>query len=225
VSNHDLSSAKPWRESLERSRARRALALRTRRRVRVSRSSVAVTLASLTFAAGGAFAASSSGGTSAGTSTSVAATAAPVSAAAVQSALGVTADGVVGPITRAALRRFQRAHGLPVSGAIDSATVAALGLSGAGARSFSSTTTSTSTSGSDALASIAQCESGGNPAAVSPDGQYRGKYQFTRATWRSLGGHGDPAAASEATQDAMAAKLYAQRGLAPWPACGAQIGG
>jgi hypothetical protein len=73
---------------------------------------------------------------------------------------------------------------------------------------------------STALAKIAACESGGDPTIVSPDGRYRGKYQFTRATWRAMGGSGDPAKADEATQDAMAAKLYAQRGAAPWPVCG-----
>ena len=48
------------------------------------------------------------------------------------------------------------------------------------------------------LRRIAECESGGDPTAVSPDGRYRGKYQFTRSTWRALGGDGDPADASEA---------------------------
>jgi peptidoglycan hydrolase CwlO-like protein len=70
------------------------------------------------------------------------------------------------------------------------------------------------------LARIAQCESGGNPRAVSASGQYRGKYQFDLGTWQSLGGTGDPAAASEAEQDRLAALLYAQRGPAPWPVCG-----
>ena len=70
------------------------------------------------------------------------------------------------------------------------------------------------------LAKIAACESGGDPTAISRDGHYRGKYQFTRATWRWLGGTGDPAKAAEATQDAMAAKLLALRGTAPWPVCG-----
>jgi hypothetical protein len=55
---------------------------------------------------------------------------------------------------------------------------------------------------------------------VSSTGRYRGKYQFSRATWRDLGGSGDPAAAPESVQDAMAAKLYAQRGAQPWPVCG-----
>ena len=70
------------------------------------------------------------------------------------------------------------------------------------------------------LDNIAACESGGNPGAVSPSGQYRGKYQFDYGTWRSVGGSGDPAAASEAEQDRRAAMLYAQRGSSPWPVCG-----
>jgi peptidoglycan hydrolase CwlO-like protein len=74
--------------------------------------------------------------------------------------------------------------------------------------------------GPGVLERIAQCESGGNPRAVSASGQYRGKYQFSQATWEGVGGTGDPAAASEAEQDKRAAILYAQSGPAPWPVCG-----
>ncbi len=70
------------------------------------------------------------------------------------------------------------------------------------------------------LKKIAQCESGGNPRAISPDGQYRGKYQFSRATWRAMGGKGDPAKASEYKQDKLALKLYRAEGTRPWPYCG-----
>lgn len=70
------------------------------------------------------------------------------------------------------------------------------------------------------LARIAQCESGGNPRAVSSSGLYRGKYQFSVGTWQSVGGVGDPAAAPEAEQDRRAAILYARSGPAPWPVCG-----
>lgn len=70
------------------------------------------------------------------------------------------------------------------------------------------------------LSAIAQCESGGNPSAVDPTGTYRGKYQFDYQTWQSVGGTGDPAAAPESVQDALAQKLYSQRGSAPWPVCG-----
>jgi Transglycosylase-like domain len=69
------------------------------------------------------------------------------------------------------------------------------------------------------LKKIAMCESGGNIRAISPDGQYRGKYQFSRPTWRSVGGKGDPAKASEYEQDKRALKLYKREGTAPWPNC------
>lgn len=72
----------------------------------------------------------------------------------------------------------------------------------------------------ETLEAIASCESGGNPAAVSSDGSYRGKYQFDYGTWASMGGSGDPAAASEEEQDYRAAQLYAQAGSSPWPICG-----
>jgi len=70
------------------------------------------------------------------------------------------------------------------------------------------------------LESIGACESGGDPTAVSSDGSYRGKYQFSFETWASVGGSGDPAAAPEAEQDYRAALLYAQSGSSPWPVCG-----
>ena len=70
------------------------------------------------------------------------------------------------------------------------------------------------------LESIASCESGGDPTAVSSDGSYRGKYQFDFGTWESVGGSGDPAAAPEAEQDYRAALLYSRSGSSPWPVCG-----
>ncbi len=70
------------------------------------------------------------------------------------------------------------------------------------------------------LDAIGACESGGDPAIVSSDGTYRGKYQFDYGTWESVGGTGDPAAASEREQDYRAALLYAQSGSSPWPVCG-----
>jgi Transglycosylase-like domain len=70
------------------------------------------------------------------------------------------------------------------------------------------------------LEAIAACESGGDPTAVGGGGLYRGKYQFTYETWASVGGSGDPAAASEAEQDARAAALLARDGAGHWPACG-----
>ena len=72
----------------------------------------------------------------------------------------------------------------------------------------------------ETLDAIGACESGGDPAIVSSDGTYRGKYQFDYGTWESVGGSGDPAAASEQEQDYRAALLYAQSGSSPWPVCG-----
>ena len=73
---------------------------------------------------------------------------------------------------------------------------------------------------SPALEAIAACESGGDPHAIGGGGAYRGKYQFDRGTWASVGGSGDPAAAPEAEQDRRAAVLYARSGASSWPVCG-----
>jgi len=70
------------------------------------------------------------------------------------------------------------------------------------------------------LEAIAQCESGGDPRAIGGGGAYRGKYQFSYATWAGVGGAGDPAAAPEAEQDRRAAMLYARSGPGQWPVCG-----
>jgi len=72
----------------------------------------------------------------------------------------------------------------------------------------------------ETLEAIAACESGGNPEAVSPDGTYRGLFQFDQGTWESVGGTGDPAAAPAAEQEYRAALLYSESGSSPWPICG-----
>ena len=135
----------------------------------------------------------------------------------IQSALGVGADGVFGPITERAVKRFQRSNGLLVDGIVGPQTRAALGLD-----PFSRSGVvrgSRSTALPRILVRIAECESGGNPTALSPSGRYRGKYQFSMSTWSQLGGEGDPADAPEWLQDRIALKLYRRAGTSPWPNC------
>ena len=69
------------------------------------------------------------------------------------------------------------------------------------------------------LEAIAACESGGDYSANTGNGFY-GAFQFTQETWASVGGTGNPAAASPAEQNKRAAMLYAQQGSSPWPVCG-----
>ncbi len=72
-------------------------------------------------------------------------------------------------------------------------------------------------------AALAECESGGNPRAVSPNGLYFGLYQFALGTWESVGGSGNPIDASPAEQTHRAQILYDQAGDGPWPVCGSRL--
>ena len=81
------------------------------------------------------------------------------------------------------------------------------------------------------LRKLRQCESGDDYQAKSANRRYFGAYQFSRATWNDvasryypwLEGLG-PHKASPAEQDAMARALWDERGAAPWPYCGQQVG-
>jgi peptidoglycan hydrolase-like protein with peptidoglycan-binding domain len=201
----DADRTLAFRRSSRASRARRAAAALRRRRLLRGRGSALVAAAGLFVVAGGAVA-QQQGAPGAGPGADT--------IAAVQKALGVAADGVVGPQTRRATRSFQRGHGLAVDGVIGPQTLKALGMGTGDVRGAS-------VAGSQ-LEQIAACESGGDPTAVSADGSYRGKYQFSLETWRQMGGSGDPAAASEAEQDRRAAMLLEQAGPGSWPACTVQ---
>jgi hypothetical protein len=74
------------------------------------------------------------------------------------------------------------------------------------------------------LQCVRQVESGGNYAAVSPNGEYMGAFQFSQPTWNSAAqsaGRSDlvgvpPNVASRADQDTIAVALYALDGDRPW---------
>jgi uncharacterized protein YabE (DUF348 family) len=70
-------------------------------------------------------------------------------------------------------------------------------------------------------AALAKCESGGNPKAVNPNGYY-GLYQFSLATWHSVGGTGNPIDASAAEQTSRAEMLYNKAGAGQWT-CGSHL--
>jgi hypothetical protein len=82
-----------------------------------------------------------------------------------------------------------------------------------------------STGGGDFLSCVRNRESGGNYGIYNSGGSgAAGAYQFLPGTWNSIAASVgrydlvgvDPAQASPADQDAMAAALYAQQGSAPW---------
>jgi hypothetical protein len=197
--------------SLRASRQRRDSKARSRRWTLRRRTSVVLTALATTGLAGAALA--QSGGGSAQLQMGSHGSA----VRALQLKLGVAADGIYGPITRGAVRAYEHRSGFAADGIADGRTLRSLGLSGLRARSAG---VGASSAPSALLQRIAMCESGGNPRAVDASGRYRGKYQFSRATWRAMGGTGDPAAAPESVQDRLAAKLLATSGTSPWPVCG-----
>ena len=71
---------------------------------------------------------------------------------------------------------------------------------------------------------LALCESGGDPRAVSSSGTYRGAFQFSLRTWRSVGMAGDPIQFDYETQLIAAKRLQARSGWGQWPSCSRQLG-
>jgi peptidoglycan DL-endopeptidase CwlO len=131
----DLSCVELWERSLERSRRRRAAA-EARGRQRVTGLKVSAALLTATVATPAAGIAHAERSTSDGLLRTHS-TGGPV--AALQSALGLPADGVYGPQTRRAVLAFQASHGLEVDGIVGPITSAALGLGGTTAATTKST--------------------------------------------------------------------------------------
>ena len=73
-------------------------------------------------------------------------------------------------------------------------------------------------------AALAECESNGNPRAVGGGGRYFGAFQFSLATWHSLGFAGSPLDAGYALQRLAAQRLQARSGWDQWPRCSRHLG-
>lgn len=205
-----------YRRSLRASRARRARAALRRRRVFRGRGAALMATGLLAMGSAGAVAHEKvSGGkanrTAVGSATTI---------KAAQNVLGISADGIAGPQTRRAIKRFQRRNGLSVDGVVGPQTLKALGVTLPNKPAPTQPAAPADPAAvARQLAAIAQCESGGNLTAVSADGRYHGKYQFDQPTWERMGGAGDPAAAPEAEQDQRAAQMLATQGPGAWPNC------
>jgi peptidoglycan hydrolase-like protein with peptidoglycan-binding domain len=225
----DVAASARWHESLRASRERRAAAGRRRiRRFRARSLLIAAAISMLVLSAGVALAAT--GGSSGGSSSSLSLGSTGSAVKQLQRKLRVKpVSGYFGTTTRRAVKRFQARHGLKADGVAGSATLSALGIR-VRQSSYATGGAAPSSGGGGkgggshvklpaVLKRIAQCESGGNPRAISRSGRYRGKFQFDQSTWEAAGGTGDPAAASESTQDRIALALYRKRGTAPWPNC------
>lgn len=76
----------------------------------------------------------------------------------------------------------------------------------------------------DVWEALRNCEAGGNYATNTGNGYY-GAYQFSAATWRSMGTAYDFAhEAPPEVQDDAARRLQARSGWGQWPACSKKLG-
>ena len=82
-----------------------------------------------------------------------------------QKALGVTADGQIGPQTRAALKAYESAHGLPADGQPDADSLKALGVDPNMAGSGTSSASAPQGQGASAAVAAAQAKIGSPYAA------------------------------------------------------------
>ena len=88
------------------------------------------------------------------------------------------------------------------------------------------TTTARSTNkpAGDIWAALANCESTMDQRATSASGKYLGYFQFSMATWKSVGGPGDPRDHDYETQLKYAKILQARSGWGQWPSCSRKLG-
>jgi len=84
-------------------------------------------------------------------------------------------------------------------------------------------TTTAAAATPDVWARLRACESHGDYTENTGNGYY-GAYQFSAATWHSMGYPGLPSDAPPAQQDEAAHRLKASGGWRQWPACARQLG-
>jgi hypothetical protein len=87
----------------------------------------------------------------------------------------------------------------------------------------SSTRPRTAPPAGDVWHALAQCESTMRQEAVG-EGKYLSYFQWDPATWRSVGGEGDPRDASYGEQVERAKQLQARSGWGQWPRCSRKLG-
>ncbi|HVV36470.1 MAG TPA: transglycosylase family protein [Acidimicrobiales bacterium] len=76
----------------------------------------------------------------------------------------------------------------------------------------------------DTFIRLSWCEAGGRPDAVSRSGKYFGAFQFSLATWHSMGMAGSPVDYPYDTQLNVAKALQARSGWGQWPVCARKMG-
>ncbi len=158
----------------------------------------------------------------------------------VQRILGVMQTGYYGPLTRKAVKRFQRRSDMRVTGNVNARTwlrLLRLEARQRAARSVLPTgdpTMTTAARGSRSArelvpfatwrvsphgAMIVKRESGGSCTITSPSGAYRGKWQMSSAFWRAYGGLNYASSADRATclqQDRVAYRGWLASWWYPW---------
>ncbi|HUR76787.1 MAG TPA: transglycosylase family protein, partial [Acidimicrobiales bacterium] len=76
----------------------------------------------------------------------------------------------------------------------------------------------------DIFIRLSWCEAGGRPDAVSRSGRYFGAFQFSLATWHSMGMPGSPVDFPYEVQLDTAKRLQARSGWGQWPVCARRLG-
>jgi hypothetical protein len=76
----------------------------------------------------------------------------------------------------------------------------------------------------DIFIRLSWCEAGGRANAVSRSGRYFGAFQFSLATWHSMGMAGNPIDYPYDVQLDAAKRLQARSGWGQWPVCSRKLG-